>query len=85
METTIKISEYTTEKGLQYAWEEGFKIESKIINNEIVISANQAGLISLARQLLTLAQKEVPTGSHFHFDQFSSLEEDSIDLVIQKI
>ncbi|KQB98928.1 hypothetical protein [Pedobacter sp. Hv1] len=85
MEITLRIPEYTQEKGLLHTWEDGFEIENKIIGNEIIISANCAGLTSLAKQLLTLAQGNVPVGSHFHLDQFSGLEEGSIDLVIQKI
>ncbi len=48
------------------------------------LSANKAGLTSLAIQLLTLAQDNVPAGCHIHYDKFNSLEDGSIELVIQK-
>jgi hypothetical protein len=60
--------------------ENGFKIEVKIKGDIIAISANKAGLVSLARQLLTLAQDNVPSGSHFHFDDYNSLEDGSTEL-----
>ena len=38
------------------------------------LRANAAGLVTLARALLTLAQDEVPTGQYFDFDAWSGLE-----------
>jgi hypothetical protein len=38
-----------------------------------VISGNAAGLTSLARQLLTLAQSDVPRQSHMDFDTYFGL------------
>ena len=63
-------------------WNDGFKIEVKIINNEVVISANNDGLLSLSRQLSALAD-ELP-GTHIHYDEFNSLEDGSAQLVIVK-
>lgn len=63
-------------------WNDGFKIEVKIINNEVVISANDEGLLSLSRQLAALAD-ELP-GTHIHYDEFNSLEDGSAQLVIVK-
>lgn len=85
MEIKLKIPKYNARQGLQSTWEEGFEIESSIADSQIIISANQAGLISLAKQLLMLAQAEVPTGAHFHYDENNSLEEGSMELIIQKI
>lgn len=56
----------------------------KLVSKEVLISANNEGLLSLANHLLTLAQKEVPIGSHIHLDEYNSLEEGSIDLIIEK-
>jgi len=84
MEIKFDIPEYNAKQGLQSTWENGFEIENKIIGNQVVISANRAGLISLAKQLLALAQAEVPTGAHFHYDEYDSLEEGSQELIIQK-
>lgn len=63
-------------------WEDGFRIRVKIYNNEATISANREGLLSLANQLSVLAE-EAP-GSHIHFDQYNSLEDGSVELIIEK-
>lgn len=84
MKKEVKIIKYDASKGIQLSWENNFAIEVKLNNNEILISANNEGLISLANHLLSLAQNEVPVGTHIHFDENNSLEEGSMDLVIEK-
>jgi hypothetical protein len=84
MEIKIEIPEYYSDKGITYNWEDGFEIEVKKMNLEVIISANKAGLISLANHFLNLAQDKIPSGSHLHFDQNNSLEENSLELVIEK-
>jgi hypothetical protein len=83
MELKINIPEYSGE-GLRSEWEDGFEIEVKSDGDSIFILANKAGLVSLAKQLLTLAQDNVPSGFHFHFDDYNSLEEGSTELIIEK-
>ena len=83
MEIKITVPEYSGE-GLSFEWEYGFEIETKIIEGEFIISANKAGLISLARQMLALAQDGVPENYHLHLDEYNSLEPGSTELVIQK-
>ena len=63
-------------------WEDGFRIRVKIYKHEATISANREGLLSLANQLSVLAE-EAP-GSHIHFDQYNSLEDGSVELIIEK-
>jgi hypothetical protein len=69
-------------------WEVGHAISVRVENNEVVISANRKGLISLARLLLTLADERAPSGSHWHLDPgndpFASLDEGSCATVIEK-
>ncbi|MCX2492262.1 hypothetical protein OQX63_02180 [Pedobacter sp. PF22-3] len=84
-ELKIIIPEYTIEKGTVSIWEDGFVIKSAILNDQIVISANQAGLISLAKKLLFLSQNETPLGCHYHLDEHNSLELGSKEIVINKI
>ena len=50
----------------------------------IVVRGNVAGLRSLARHLLTLAQEDVPSGSHVHLDDIGGLEPGSIELVLER-
>jgi hypothetical protein len=84
MEVKIEVPEYSLDAGITYKWEHGFEIETKIENGALMIIANKAGLISLANHLLNLAQSEIPVGHHLHFDDSNSLEENSLELVIQK-
>ncbi|UFJ61974.1 hypothetical protein [Brevibacillus sedimenti] len=85
MDIQIKIPKYTNDSGFQFVWEDNFIIETEINGNTIIIRANKDGLISMAKHLLTLAQNEVPTGTHIHYDELNSLEEGSCEIVIQKI
>ena len=64
-------------------WEDGFTIKVQIEENTVVISANKEGLLSLARHLTDLADAEV--GSHIHYDEYNSLEEDSSEMIIERI
>lgn len=63
-------------------WEDGFMVHVAVESGTVVISANREGLLSLARQLTALAD-EWP-GSHIHYDAYNSLEEGSVEMVIQK-
>ena len=53
---TMNIIEYSVEQGLSLEWEDDFRISVTVMEKDILISANNAGLVSLARHLLTLAQ-----------------------------
>ena len=85
MQVKIEIPEYSPDNGLRLEWEDNFKVSSSVENNIVTITANQEGLISLARHLLTLAQSEVPARSHIHLDDLNSLETDSTELIFEKI
>ena len=61
-------------------WEDGFSIKVRIDGGTVVISANQEGLLSLAKQLTTLA--EAAPGDHIHYDEYNSLEEGSAEMII---
>ncbi len=81
-EIKLNIPEY--DDAIELVWEDNFKIKTSTPYDTITIEANREGLLSLARHLLLLAQKEVPNGSHFHLDEFNSLEDDSVELIISK-
>ncbi len=67
-------------------WEDGYTLSIEVDRtNAVVIKGNKAGLISLARHLLTLSQDDYPIGSHIHYDAGSSLEDDSYPLIVDKI
>ena len=81
-EIKILIPEY--DNGVECVWEENFKIETSAPFDTLTIEANREGLISLARHLLLLAQNDVPNGCHFHLDEYNSLEDGSLELIISK-
>ncbi|MBO7364167.1 MAG: hypothetical protein J6U26_02425 [Lachnospiraceae bacterium] len=63
-------------------WEEGFEIHASAGQGAAVITANRAGLRSLAMQLRDLA--DAAPGSHIHYDEYNSLEEGSCELIFVK-
>jgi hypothetical protein len=83
MEKTVKIGRYD-DSGLHLEWYHGFEISVTESQGEVVIRANEAGLISLAQHLLTLAEHAVPAGSHIHMDASRELEDESLDLVLER-
>lgn len=45
--------------------------------------ANRAGLVSLARQLLTLAQEDAPSGAHLHLTAGQEIES-AVGLILER-
>ena len=62
-------------------WKDGAMIRVQLQNGGAVISADKAGLLSLAAQLAALARE--PIGSHIHYDESNSLESGSAELIIE--
>lgn len=67
---------------MDFKWVDGFTISTKTDSKSIVISANREGLLSLAENLKLLAEEE--GRSHFHLDEYNSLEEGSAELIVEK-
>ena len=67
---------------MKIKWVEGFEIRTAVENNEIVISANREGLLSLARQFTALA--DGAPGDHIHYDEHNCLEEGSAEMIIER-
>lgn len=65
-------------------WEDGFAIRVKTEAGCALISANRAGLRSLAGLLLALAEEKAP-GSHIHLDAYNALEDGSDELILEKL
>ena len=80
----IDVPDYSPSKGLRMEWEDGHSISATQDEGSTVLTANRAGLISLARLILTLANDHVPSGHHWHLDSSNALEEGSIELIIVK-
>lgn len=85
MDMEIVVPEYNVNTGLRLCWSDGYSIKISTNDNEIIISANREGLLSLANHLLNLAQANVPCGTHIHLDEYDSLEVGSQSIIIEKI
>ena len=64
-------------------WVDGYEIKAVAESGSIIISANREGLLSLARQLMALADS-MP-GDHIHYDDQNSLEEGSSEMIIERV
>jgi hypothetical protein len=84
MQVELSIPPYDRTSGLSYEWDEGFEIAVRVEAGEVVISANQAGLTSLARHLLTLAQTAAPDGSHLHLTAGQEIDS-PLDLILERV
>ena len=85
MKITLDIPDYDPDRGLQYTWVDGFTIQVSVADGEVLIEANDAGLMSLANHLVMLAQQGTPDSSHIHLDEHNALEDGSTALVIGKL
>lgn len=81
----INVPKYKSNTGLKLCWYPGFSIKVSSDDNEVTISANREGLLSLANHLLNLAQADVPYGTHIHLDKYNSLEDSSQSMIIEKV
>jgi len=68
---------------MELKWVEGFEINVRIENGAVVIFANKEGLLSLSDHLKSLAEE--PSGTHIHMDAYNSLEEGSLELILETI
>ncbi|MBR4461690.1 MAG: hypothetical protein IKS51_03820 [Erysipelotrichaceae bacterium] len=66
---------------MEMEWVDGFEIRVSADHGQVLISANKEGLLSLAKQLVVLAQQA--PGTHIHYDEYNSLEEDSAELTVE--
>lgn len=85
MKVILDIPSYSENSGIVFKWEGDFQIKVVSEDGDVYIKANADGLTSFANHLLNLAQTSVPIGTHIHLDEYNSLEEDSLDLIIEKI
>lgn len=84
MDRVIDVPEFRDGGGLHFIWDDNFEIELTVRSTEVVIKANRAGLTSLARHLLTLAQQGVREGSHIHLTADQEIESE-IDLILERV
>ncbi len=70
----IVIPQYSKNHGIQSKWTDGFEIKTTACYNEVQISANREGLLSLANHLFNLVQDDVPCATHIHLDECNALK-----------
>ena len=68
---------------MELKWIDGYSIAVEKQNETILLKANREGLLSLAQLMTTLAD-EAP-GAHIHLDQYNSLEDESLELIIERV
>lgn len=85
MKITLSIPNYDKSEGIRVPWVGNHQISVHINDTEVTIAANKDGLITLAKQLLTLAHDGMPSGHHIHLTDRSGLEEGSLDLTLQRM
>ncbi|MEV4847948.1 hypothetical protein AB0K20_32720 [Micromonospora matsumotoense] len=76
---TVKVTDYDPQLGVGTEWDAEAVLRAEVWETPektVVISGNPAGLRSLARHLLTLAQNSVPDGGHLDFDTYCGWLED---------
>jgi hypothetical protein len=81
---SLEVPDYDAAEGIEFEWDEDSRVEIRLGGHEVTVYANAPGLVSLARHLLTLAQRGVPSGRHIHLNHWSGLAETSAELTLQK-
>ena len=86
MTLQITVPDYSPEKGLRCEFEDDYRISVEIDDDlSVSMAANKAGLITLAKLMLTLSSDNVPDGVHMHLDTMNgALEDNSNELIICK-
>lgn len=86
MRIEVEIPEYNPEQGLvPIGVEPDTIIGAKQLDNIFYVSANKAGLISLAIHLLALAQDDTPIGREILYGEWNWLAEGSEIMIVRKI
>jgi hypothetical protein len=62
MNMTLSIPDYNPSEGIRVSWVGDHQIKVIISDNEVTIIANKDGFLTLATQMLTLAQEGIPSG-----------------------
>lgn len=83
MKVEIEIPEYDAIKGLKIVWEKNFEIRTINMGNDFIIEANKEGLISLAKQMLSIAYNDLFSGFHIHYEEATCLDKGSASFVIE--
>jgi hypothetical protein len=70
---------------MEFEWQPGSKLSTRVDDDATVIAGNAEGLVSLANHLLKLSAEEVPSGAHLHLDDLTFLEPGSVEIILERI
>jgi hypothetical protein len=71
------------DEGLTQLYEKGSRIKISIELGKVVIKANKAGCLELAKHFLYLSQDKNLKGYHIHLDESNSLEDGSVETILE--
>lgn len=69
MKVTIDIPNFDGE-GVDVIWDKNANYEIMVEGDEVMICANKEALMSIAKQMLYLAQSDIPLYAHVHYNAF---------------
>lgn len=85
MKINIDIPDYDG-NAIDVVWERKSDYKVEMNGREVIIAANDEGLVSLAKQMLYMACNNIPAGSHVHYDNFFTRNDTGkYELVIEKM
>jgi len=77
----LNIPKFRSTKRLRFQGKDGYLIEKKVVENQLLTAVDKAGLISPGKHLL---RKEPPQGSDEYFAKYNRPEHVSDKLIILK-
>ena len=84
MKIILDIPDYDGDS-IDVVWEDGSNYFIMVNDNNVVLSANNNALVSIAKQMLYFAYNNLPQGSHIHYDSFfTKMNIEKYELIIEK-
>jgi hypothetical protein len=85
MKVKIDIEPYDNGLSLKYRADAEITVYTEAETQTTVIRANADGWKTLAAACMTLAQENVPAGSHLHLDEWNFFEKGSREIILTRI
>lgn len=70
MDMVINFPKYNEDDGIDVIWNNNARCHITVTQDEVIIEANEEGLMCLGKQLIYLADTSIPKGSHVALDSF---------------
>jgi hypothetical protein len=85
VERSISVRPYNANTGFLIDPVPGVDVRVRVTGSDVSLSANRAGLIWLAQALVSLAEDDVPAGTHAHLEPGLDLADGSASLALDRI